>query len=43
MPPSEWHQFFALGVVPDGAVNMNVGVEYYQNQVTIMDRYTLMT
>ena len=30
MPPSEWHQFFALGVVPDGAVHMNAGVEYHQ-------------
>ena len=30
MPPSEWHQFFALAVVPEGAVNMNAGVEYWQ-------------
>ena len=30
MPASEWHQFFALAVVPEGAVNMNAGVEYHQ-------------
>ena len=30
MPPSEWHQFFALAVVPEGAVHMNAGVEYWQ-------------
>ena len=30
MPASEWHHFFALAVVPEGAVNMNAGVEYWQ-------------
>ena len=30
MPASEWHKFFALAVVPEGAVNMNAGVEYHQ-------------
>ena len=30
MPASEWHKFFALAAVPEGAVNMNAGVEYHQ-------------
>ncbi|SVA79111.1 uncharacterized protein METZ01_LOCUS131965, partial [marine metagenome] len=29
-PADEWHHFHAAAEVPEGAVNMNVGVEYYQ-------------
>ena len=30
MEPSQWTKYFALAQVPEGAVNMNVGVEYWQ-------------
>ena len=42
MEPSMWTKYLPLAQVPEGAVNMNVGVEFYQALEMIMDQYILM-